>query len=671
MKRKLVFTLIALIALFGLLPVSVTAENAELDNFLMHRSNIVFVTDESGSMMYTDPNDDRYEAIRLFLGEMTNEGNYVGSVSFGEGIEDYSEVQQLNGQAAKDALLADISNQKYSNYTNIGMGLMRAVDLLDKGRKPELESAIILLTDGNTDMKTKEELQDSFEQKAEAIERARQQGYKIYAICLNVNGAADSSEMRQIAEATGGEFAEVDNSKGLNDVETMLHKLIFQSFEDKDYSGLELKIGDNGEVSTDFVVPNIGVEEINVLFEGKLSGCCLIDPNGKEYRADDKTTIAVKGVDFLLMKVPKPLGGNWHAVAYGDANTVIRLRLLYNSDFYITAELLGPSQVHVGDKIEILTHICAAEGVVKDTSRYSDVKCVAHVQYAGEESIEPMQLTSDGFVYKKGIDKEGTYYITISAANNEMQATAAETFEISVNNSAPVATGTELKAHANIWPFIGGSASMDLSAGAEDPEGQPLSFSIKSSAFNAQDYRLDGSKLTVNKFSIPKGSFEIIAKDPYGAHCTFSVLFTSTNIGLIMGILTAVGILIALVVIVIGIRAALGKSLTGTLSVSSYSSARRGPSVPSVMNSGRGRIPLGLFAVDQTSLPKGCYFQCDGAKMQVWFVSKQPVYSDASMGATKKIRIQHKVDVRICGDDKMENGIVVRFTSDKADPLGF
>lgn len=679
MKRKAVSVLIAIVVLLWMFSATVCAVTSEPDSFILQRGrkNIVFVTDESGSMKYTDPDDDRYEAIRLFLGEMTNDGNYVGSVSFGEGIEDSSDVRLLEGQSAKDAFLADISDQQYSNYTNIGMGLMCAIDLLDNGRNPDLDSAIILLTDGNTDMRTREARDESIALKADAIEQAKQRGYKIHTICLNVNGEADITETKQIADGTGGEFAEVDSSKSLKDVNTMLHKVIFNSFEP---DPVVVVIDGNGTASTDFVAPNIGVEEINVIFEGEVSNCSLIDPSAFEHRADDNAEIVVKGSDFLLIKVPEPIGGTWQAVAYGDPDTTIRLRMLYNSDFYITAELLNPSGVKtgntvkteagIGDTVEILTRVCTEEGIVEDISRYSDVKCEALVEYAGQESKEPMQLTAEGFLYRMNINKEGTYYVSVSASYNDMQADAKETFEISVENKSPVATGAEIAGHANIWPFIGGKASVDLSGGAEDPEGQPLTFEVKSTAFRAEDYTLEGEKLTVSSFSIPKGSFEIVAKDPYGAYCTFSVLFTSTNIGLIMAILVLVGILIAITAVIFGIRAMLGNSLMGTLSVASYSAARHGPSVPSVMNDGRGRIPLGLFAVDQTALPKGCYFQCDGAKAQVWFVSKQPVYSDASVGASKKIRIQHKIGVRICADEKMENGISVHFVSDKVDLFG-
>ena len=668
MKKRVWSALLAFMLVIGMCSVNVRAEGNGADQYL-HRSNVVFVTDESGSMKQTDPSNNRYEAIKLFLGEMANEGNYIGSVSFGEGIVDSSDIKMIAGQAAKDALIADISDQKYSNYTNIGEGLVKAVDMLDSDRNTELDSAIILLTDGNTDMPDKDQLQASIEKKAEAIERARKAGYKIYTICLNVNGAADSKEMKQIAEATGGEFVEVNSADDLIDVETMFNKLIFNSFEDMNFSNLDIVIGKDGKVTTDFQIPQVGVEEINVLFQGRLDNCELIDPEGNSFGGESGTGVVVRGAGFQLVKVEKPIGGTWQAVAYGDPDTTIRLRILYNSSFYVTARLDAPSEVHVGDVVRVIAQIGTADGIENDTSKYQDMKATAKVIYGGEEADHDMQRSAEGFVYELPIDKEGTYYISVSAANKDMEATADETFEISVNNLAPVASEEKLSAHANIWPILGGSASIDLDGAATDPEGQPLTYEVESSAFGSDDYQLSGSTLTVKKYSIPKGSFTLRAIDPYGAYCSFDVMFTSTNIGLVMAVLTVIGILVALTVLVLGIMKWRGKALMGTLSVATYDKSRKFP--PQVRSHGRGQIPLEQFAIDHSSMPEGCKFQYDGGNSQVWFISKKPVYSDTTMGASKKIRIPGDgLEVRICGDEKMEKGITVTFKSDKLNAMG-
>ena len=398
LKKKISSMFMILAVIIGALPMSAYATtDSDMDQYL-HRSNVVFVTDESGSMKHTDPSNNRYEAIKLFLGEMANEGNYVGSVSFGEGLVDSSEIQPMNGQKAKDALLDEISHQEYSNYTNIGLGLLEAVNMLDSGRNNDLDSAIILLTDGNTEMPNADQTQESMEMKAEAIERARKAGYKIFTICLNVNGAADSQEMRQIAEATGGEFVEVNSSDDLNDVETMFNKLIFNSFEDMNFSDLELVIGQDGAVTTDFEIPGVGVEEINVLFQGKLNNCELIDQEGNSYKEGYDSAVVVNGADFQLVKVSRPNGGKWKAIAYGDPDTVIRLRLLYNSNFYVKAYVNSPEEVHVGDEVEVIALIGTADGIVTDSSKYNDMSATAIIRYGNEENSFSMTLSDEGFV---------------------------------------------------------------------------------------------------------------------------------------------------------------------------------------------------------------------------------------------------------------------------------
>lgn len=668
MKKRFMAAVMGILLFLCNSNVYVRAADSDEEQFL-HRSNVVFVTDESGSMKQTDPANNRYEAIRLFLGEMADEGNYVGSVSFGEGLVDSSDIKQINGQEAKDTLLGHISDQKFSNYTNIGLGLMEAVDMLDKDRNRALDSAIILLTDGNTDMPDDELRQESIEMKAEAMERARQAGYRIYTICLNVNGAADSAEMKQIAEATGGEFAEVTDPEDLNDVETMFNKLIFNSFEDMNYSDLELVVGEDGTVATDFEIPGVGIEEINVLFQGELADCELVDPDNNHYPKGDDSIVVVKGANFLLAKVKNPVGGKWQAVAYGDPDAVIGLRLLYIPNFYVDAEVVAPSEVHVGDSVKILAYLGTADGIVADTSKYEGTTAMAYITCGEKEDEHVMELTSDGFLYEMPVDDQGTYYIRVTAENAGMTEEAKEVFEVSVGNLAPVLSDRKLIAHANIWPFIGGSAGIDLTGAAVDPEGQELTYSINSTAFTKDDYSFDGRKLTVNKFSIPKGSFTVKAEDPHGAYCTFDVMFTSTDIGLIMGILVLIVMITVIVGIALGIRAAMGKALVGTLSVASYDKVRRYP--PLVRDYGRGKIPLDQFAVDVSTLPEGCKFQCDGGRRQIWFISKKPVYSDNTIGAVKKIRISGDgMEVRICGDGKMEKGISVTFKSDKPDPMG-
>ena len=88
---------------------------------------------------------------------------------------------------------------------------------------------MILLTDGNTELGTDEETQESIEEKEEALEEAREKGYQIYTICLNQNNGANSDEMKQIASATGGQFREVTKAEDLKDVFDLYYQMIFST----------------------------------------------------------------------------------------------------------------------------------------------------------------------------------------------------------------------------------------------------------------------------------------------------------------------------------------------------------------------------------------------------------------------------------------------------------
>ena len=55
------------------------------ENTSANRFNVVFVIDASGSMNNTDSAKWRFEAMDLFLGLATDEGNRIGAVVFNDG----------------------------------------------------------------------------------------------------------------------------------------------------------------------------------------------------------------------------------------------------------------------------------------------------------------------------------------------------------------------------------------------------------------------------------------------------------------------------------------------------------------------------------------------------------------------------------------------------------
>jgi len=657
-KKLVAALLVAVMLAMSCMPVFAESN----DDAVKNRYNVVFVTDESGSMNSTDPNRLRYEAIRRFVALMAQQGNSVGSVNFASDIIAIQEVAPISGFAEKEAFVEELLIGSPSGWTNIGAGLMEAVEMLNRSANQENPSAIILLTDGNTDMPTDDELQKSLNEKAEAIELARQSGYQIFTISLNVNGTADNTELMQIANATGGEFQEVTKAEDLEDIQTMYYKMIFGAVEGDDAE--DITVNDEGYAEKKFDVPGIGVEEFNVLLEGEVSDYSLTDPEGFTYAGANLDAISMTGQGFTVIKVENPIGGTWTVAVHGDPGTQVNFRLLYNSDFYLSTSISPEGEYKLNQSVTFRLTVCDRSGPIAEAERYVGFSAQLHLTVNGKEEVYDMRLDNGGFAYDIELAEQGTYHAYMTATNGDYSSTSDEIYELNVENAPPIASGEEFAGHANIWPVVGGTATIDLSNAAVDPDGDALTYVVESTAFLPEDYTLEGATLTIHNFSIPKGSFTIRVTDPYGAFCTVEATATSTNIGLLMAILVVVGALIALVIVAFVIRYLTSIPFMGTVSVEKHDFEDNSYSVPATLTPGRGRVRIEAFGIGTCGLPAGSYFQAGGKDKHIYFVSKKPVYSDAVAGPSKKIPIDgNGLEVLICVDGNMEKGIRVTFQS--------
>lgn len=641
--RQIIALLFSVAVVAALLGLSVNAASAitAMDREVANRYNIVFVNDESGSMISSDEKEFRYEAIRRFVALMAQDGNRIGSVSFNERIVDIFPMTDVTSFDDKTEFVDHISQfspQGNVGMTNVGLALKTAVELLDSGRNAELPSIIILLTDGDTQMPSEKEKEVSLAQKADAIEAARKAGYSIYSICLG--DGAHGKELKQISSATGGEFEIVRKAEDLEDVQVMFYKIIFNALTDDE---AEVVIDRTGKATQSFEVPGIGVEELNIIIEGEASKCSLEDPDGRVYGSDELKSITMVGKDFRLIKVTNPVGGKWTATAYGNAGVKIKFKPLYNSSFYINTSMDSVPEYQIGDFVSFEAVICDQNGPVTDTSRYGGFRGILHVSFQGEEELIDMKLGADGFTIDYKIENDGTYYAYITVNKDELNVISDETYKFSVNNRTPVPPEEEPVAHANIWPFFGGTATLDLTGTATDPDGDSLTYTIDSTAFNTEDYTYTDNVLSVENFSIKKGSFTIRATDSRGAYCTFDVLVASTNIGLIMFISLCMGALIVLTVVIYTIWRLSQNVFNGDVTLTIRNNGSDGDSdTKEGFDLPRGSTSIEYWDVDVSEyLPRGTRIQAGGRKEKcIYLITKKPVYNEMQSGKKRK---KHKI----------------------------
>lgn len=643
-----------LLAVFCLPSLAAEASGDEKVN----RFNVVMVTDASGSMSDTDPEGYRYEAINLFVALLANGGNHVGSVVFSNDVSEEQDPVEVTGRPEKTEITDGIQGQEVGGWTDIGGALEEAVDMLEEDGDENLPSIIVLLTDGNTEMGTEEETQESIAKKEEALEEARESGCQIYTICLNQNQQANPDELRQIAQATGGQFREVQKAEDLQDVFDLYYQMIFST---QSVKLAEETIPESGVVSRDFDVAELGVEEINMVVFGEADRYVLRDPQGHEYTEEELAELLYSSRTFDLLKISQPQSGQWHLDVYGTPGSQIEIFKIYNSNLSATTHIRDEQENYIaGTPVEFVTELYEGGQKVTDMARYAGYKAVLEVtDFEGNvlDTVEVDQAGEEGFVTSFTPADYGTFYATLRV-ENEGQVTSGGQFTLNVGNTPPAANVEVLEKHINIWPFlIPTDSTIDLSEAASDAEDASLNYQVESSSWLEDDYTLEGSQLTINNFSVSRGSFTIQAYDSQGAYCTFEVKVTSTNIGILALILMLGGGLLVLIILLILLRIALGKAFMGSITAENLETRQE-----STITKNRGRVKITMFQIGATGLHKKSYFQATG-KSYIYFVSKKPVYADNIVGKAKKIRLNNGEDVYIYVDAEHTRGIRVRFDS--------
>lgn len=638
-----------------------TGSSGQADN----RFNVVIVLDASGSMQNTDPEGYRYKAISQFSGLLAEKGNVLGGVVFHNDVVKEQAPILIVDQAGKDSVTVTLESVPANGgWTNTGAGLERAVDLLEEYGDDSLPSVAIFLSDGNTDMASEELLQASLDQKADAIQRAREQSIQIYSVCLNANGKADVSEMQQISTATGGEFVEVTEAQDLQDVFGTFYNLIYGT---STITIIDEVFPASGRLESNFDVPGIGVEEVNIIIYGSTTKHVLVRPDGGESVAS-----CVETDTFSLLKLTDVQPGTWTLITEGVPGDSIKINMIYNTN--LTVEISMSTEGNAVEPTEAVLVTARLKG--------GDVAASSGEQYFGYsaeltitdgygnfiESV-PMALAGDHFEVSRTF-AEGVYYLDAVVTGNyitkgserigPLTSAAGAADEKIDDNTPPVPVSEVVEERVYIWPFKGGSYSLDMNTLATDAEDETLQYKIVSSSFiENTDYTVDGDgKLLLEHFSLSKGAFTIRATDSGGLSCDIEVVVRSYNIGLITLIVIGAGALVAAAIFAVVLYIACTKPFRGTISAQSYcNGSYRG----TPRNPRRGREKLTRFGMDNVGLDyQKSYFQATGSNY-IYLVMNKPVIWNGQK--TTKVRIQSGVEVTITVNEGDPRLLYVRFDS--------
>ena len=455
----------------------------------VNRFNVVLVIDKSGSLRDnqgggTDPDGLRFDAMRLFLGLLTEAGNHVGAVVFDEELRFDSGLRSMEGMDDKKALIREVEAYTPSYDTDIGSAVLRATEMLT-GMKAEngLPCMILLLTDGKTDFSAngQERKQISWAVAREALDAAKAEGITINGILLNVDGKGDGGrgEFEIYTRETGGSFAEVTRPEDLAGAFREFYSII----NNTTYTGAQrVAFSEQGEAEYFFTVPSFGVEEVNVVVEHDTapedkSLDALVDveirsPDGSVYDYAGHELVSSR---YILVKLPRPGVGEYCVRLGGEPDDWVDVTMVYNASMRVAVEGERPADAYRAYSPYRFTASVTDPGREQITGEdLQGLNAVLSAEYLPTGDVREYAMTpaDNAYTCELSFLRNGAYFVSARVGVGAFEV-CSEPLQVMVEPWPLVARVTNITDILQYGRFVGDVWELELSElfGVEDMSG--------------------------------------------------------------------------------------------------------------------------------------------------------------------------------------------------------
>ena len=589
--------------------------------------NVVLVIDGSGSLTMrngTDLQGYRYQAIELFLGVLTNEGNKVGAIVFNDqptmpldtGLKD------LPSMAEKKDLAARIRETGARSDTDIGSALLRALEELNgPDADPSIPSCIVLFSDGETDLGNTADTQASLAKKDQAIEQAKSLGIPIHGICLNTNDSANTQEVKGIADGTSGFYQEIKNAEDLEDTFLQFYSMIYGTTiigEPEQESPIEKK----------FKIPSEGVAEVNILMESTNSDkvVTLIRPDGIAFSDVELEATSMAAGNHEIIKIVRPEEGVWTLKVDGAPGTKVKIDWIYNTD--LSAEIeCDDSAVKLNADIPIKGYLLSKNQRVENSQVYGEYSGTLLVTNTVTGAVKSYPMQADGAAFTVNIKfaETGTYEAAIQLDCGDITH-VSEPKLLNVGNEPPIVFPSVEKGKITVVFGGSGKKSFALDEYFRDPEGGKLTYKVAETTYKEADAAsLESGQLTIETGE-KKGSVTVAATDEQGASAEMVFEITVSDITWIFIVIPVITVLVVVMLLISKKNKEGNVTYNATVTVSSFDQNSGAHSQPFPHTGVKGKKNLREWQTIDCGI-QGDFEarQIKGKKSsELYFVSKQP-----------------------------------------------
>ena len=293
--------------------------------------DVILVIDTSGSMRTADPERITLEAATLFMDMMETRNSRIGIVGFSGDLHTVMPLTPISDPNVRDEIRRTVSQFTYQGWTDVGLAMRTAAEMLLDDPNPANSPMILLFTDGRIDMPdnwNNRGIDVSYQDAWWAVE-AVGDFTPIYTIGLNYDGTINVEFLEEISRRSFGTSHIIDDAALL----PQIFNEIFASHIRTSITEVASIVTD-GENYTDIIVPipSPFVAEANIIMLSSqpITNVRLYDPSGREVDFDEGIFTLTYANRYTMVKILEPMVGDWTLSVMGLPQDRITVNLIYN-----------------------------------------------------------------------------------------------------------------------------------------------------------------------------------------------------------------------------------------------------------------------------------------------------------------------------------------------------
>lgn len=408
--------LLVLVLVMACLPLGTFAADSQTKT---QYGDLVLVLDDTGSMAWNDPTRAAQTAVKVFgslLAGSNDDSDHsnVGIVTFSDRVVATFDMAPVNGQTLADlGTFSDTKITRSGQWTDIVVGLTKALEMLLDLPDDEHTKAIVVVTDGENEFGGRRTKEMSDTELKLVKELAQKAGIKIFLIGLNTDQDKVSEYMNGIADATGGSVAFIDDASQIYDT---IKDFYAELGLVEESSSEDIEVTEDG-VKYPLTIPENTFEAIVTMIHTSPLVVTITDHNGDPLPESDTYTL-LRSDTSTIIKLREPPHGKYTLHIKNENVSQQNVHL----DTFLNSEVLV--QVNVPATVKKDSDLTIDAALMRGNQQYQNADLqnltATAVLTNGADSVSvDLALNADQFSGSVRLPATGKWNITVTVRSDK------------------------------------------------------------------------------------------------------------------------------------------------------------------------------------------------------------------------------------------------------------